>query len=164
MLSPGQEAQNIHGYPSKSCPCLSNNPTGPSCASFCCITCTLGPSRPRPVCPPLRWVLPPGLYSCQTLSRHPAGASLNADCFQPDVEPACLRKPSEQSLVLSSVWGLKWLGMECLPAGVCHSLATPTPIADPRPGPRSDLTLKCSHLQLRTHCVLASETRACPVH
>lgn len=71
MVSPGQEAQNIHVPPSKSCPVLSSNSTGPSWTSFCSIDCIQGPRKP--VSPLLWWVLPLGLCSCQALPGYPTG-------------------------------------------------------------------------------------------
>ena len=46
MLSPGQEAQNIHAHPSKSHPCLSTDLTGPS---FCSTAAPQAPAGPAQV-------------------------------------------------------------------------------------------------------------------
>lgn len=73
-----------------------------SCVShYCAVSCLLAFALVRP---------------CLDIQ---LGASLNAACFWPGEKFACLRKLSELvtpclGLLLSRVWGLKWLAMECL--------------------------------------------------
>lgn len=160
MVSPGQEAQNIHAHPSKGCPCLSSNPTGPSRTSFCWIVCTLGPSRPSPVSPLLCWVLPPGLCSCQALSGHLIGSLSECWLLLAWCEACLVEEALRTCHSLSCAPAEQYVGPEMAGDGV-PSPTTPTPRADPRRGPLGDSVPKCSQGQLRTHCVLASDTRAC---